>query len=141
MEEIKKVYRARFKPLENPATWSDQGKIPNPHLRRVSKRSPKITRFLNKMDIRDMRGPRHCRLYRGQGHSRSRCPQRVGSIASSGAHNSYGFRHLFTSCIGVYLLVLLRVGSILKLYPLLCTSKAWTLLAPSAPSISSVAAT
>ncbi|XP_025611641.1 uncharacterized protein [Arachis hypogaea] len=91
MEEIKKVYRARFKPLGNPATWPVyQGPrhIPNPHLKRVSKGRPKITRFLNEMDMRDMRGPRHCRLCGGQGHSRSRCPQRPGSSASGGAHNS-----------------------------------------------------
>ncbi|XP_015939634.1 uncharacterized protein LOC107465153 [Arachis duranensis] len=91
MEEIKKVYRARFKPLGNPATWPVyQGPrhIPNPHLKRVSKGRPKITRFLNEMDMRDMRGPRRCRLCGGQGHSRSRCPQRPGSSASGGAHNS-----------------------------------------------------
>ncbi|XP_057747614.1 uncharacterized protein LOC130966807 [Arachis stenosperma] len=91
MEEIKKVYRARFKPLGNPATWPVyQGPrhMPNPHLKRVSKGRPKITRFLNEMDMRDMRGPRRCRLCGGQGHSRSRCPHRAGSSASGGAHNS-----------------------------------------------------
>ncbi|RYQ91723.1 hypothetical protein Ahy_B09g097724 [Arachis hypogaea] len=91
MEEIKKVYRVRFKPLGNPATWPVyQGPrhIANPHLKRVSKGRPKITRFLNEMDMRDMRGPRRCRLCGGQGHSRSRCPHRAGSSASGGAHNS-----------------------------------------------------
>ncbi|XP_057734837.1 uncharacterized protein LOC130950350 [Arachis stenosperma] len=91
MEEIKKVYRARFKPLGNPTTWPVyQGPrhIPNPHLKRVSKGRPKIIRFLNEMDMRDMRGPRRCGLCGGQGHSRSRCPQHPGSSASGGAHNS-----------------------------------------------------
>ncbi|XP_072062169.1 uncharacterized protein [Arachis hypogaea] len=91
MEEIKKVYRARFKPLGNPATWPMyQGPrhIPNPHLKQVSKGRPKITRFLNEMDMRDLRGPRRCRLCGVQGHSRSRCPHRAGSSASGGAHNS-----------------------------------------------------
>ncbi|RYR36057.1 hypothetical protein Ahy_A10g051113 [Arachis hypogaea] len=40
---------------------------------------PKLTRYLNEMDSRDMRGPRICRLCGAQGHSRSRCPQRAGS--------------------------------------------------------------
>ncbi|RYR18617.1 hypothetical protein Ahy_B03g063237 [Arachis hypogaea] len=85
------VYRARFKPLGNPTTWPVyQGPrhIPNPHLKRVSKGRTKITRFLNEMDMRDMCGPRRCRLCGGQGHSRSRCPHRAGSSASGGAHNS-----------------------------------------------------
>ncbi|RYR28239.1 hypothetical protein Ahy_B01g052356 [Arachis hypogaea] len=85
MDENKKVYRVWFKPLGNPTTWPMyQGPrhIPNPHLKRVSKGRPKITRFLNKMDMRDMRGPRRCRLCGGKSHSRSRCPHRAGSSAS-----------------------------------------------------------
>ncbi|RYR20313.1 hypothetical protein Ahy_B03g065423 [Arachis hypogaea] len=88
MDEIRKVYRARFKPLGNPATWPVyQGPrhIPNPHLKRVSKGRPKITRFLNEMGMRDMRGPRHCRLCGGEGHSRSRCPHRAGPSAGGSA--------------------------------------------------------
>ncbi|XP_015963422.1 uncharacterized protein LOC107487318 [Arachis duranensis] len=88
MDEIRKVYRARFKPLGNPATWPVyQGPrhIPNPHLKRVSKGRPKITRFLNEMDMRDMRGPRRCRLCGGEGHSRSRCPHRAGPSAGGSA--------------------------------------------------------
>ncbi|XP_025685424.1 uncharacterized protein [Arachis hypogaea] len=88
MDEIRKVYRARFKPLGNPTTWPlYQGPrhIPNPHLKRVSKGRPKITRFLNEMDMRDMRGPRRCRLCGGEGHSRSRCPHRAGPSAGGSA--------------------------------------------------------
>ncbi|XP_057734760.1 uncharacterized protein LOC130950259 [Arachis stenosperma] len=51
----------------------------------VSKGRPKITRFLNEMDMRDMRGHRRCRLCGGEGHSRSRCPHRVGSSAGGSA--------------------------------------------------------
>ncbi|RYQ92446.1 hypothetical protein Ahy_B09g098676 [Arachis hypogaea] len=85
MNEIKKVYRAQFKPLGNPATWPvylGPRHIPNP---RVSKRRPEITRFLNEMDMHDMRGPRRCRLCAGKGHSRSRCPHRAGSSAGGSA--------------------------------------------------------
>ncbi|RYR37088.1 hypothetical protein Ahy_A09g042012 [Arachis hypogaea] len=80
--------RARFKPLGNPATWPVyQGPrhIPNQHLKQVSKGRPKITRFLNEMDMRDMRGPRRCRVCGGEGHSRSRCPHRAGSSVGGSA--------------------------------------------------------
>nr|XP_029150059.1 uncharacterized protein LOC114925614 [Arachis hypogaea] len=52
--------------------------VANPALRRTSKGSPKLTRYLNEMDSRDMRGLRICRLCGAQGHSRNRCPQRAG---------------------------------------------------------------
>ncbi|XP_025665054.1 uncharacterized protein [Arachis hypogaea] len=90
MAEIRKVYRTRFRPLGNPTTWPVyQGPrlIPNPHLRRVAKGRPKKTRFLNEMDMRDLRGPRRCRLCGGEGHSRSRCPHRGGASASGSAPN------------------------------------------------------
>ncbi|RYR47380.1 hypothetical protein Ahy_A07g033310 [Arachis hypogaea] len=80
--------RARFKPLGNPATWPVyQGPrhIPNPHLKRVSKGRPKITCFLNEMDMRDMRGPRCYRICGGEGHSRSRCSHCAGSSAGGSA--------------------------------------------------------
>ncbi|XP_052111630.1 uncharacterized protein LOC127743007 [Arachis duranensis] len=60
MDEIRKVYRARFRPLKNSTTWSVVERprmIPNPNLRRVCKDRPKITRFLNEMDMREMRAP------------------------------------------------------------------------------------
>ncbi|KAL4286310.1 hypothetical protein AHAS_Ahas19G0073400 [Arachis hypogaea] len=53
--------------------------LTNPTLRRRSKGHPKLTRYLNEMDSRNMRGSRICRLCGAQGHSRSRCPQRAGA--------------------------------------------------------------
>ncbi|RYR58634.1 hypothetical protein Ahy_A05g024494 [Arachis hypogaea] len=90
MAEIRKVYRTRFRPLENPTTWPVyQGSrlVPNPHLRRVAKGRPKKIRLWNEMDVRDLRGPRHCRLCGGEGHNRSRCPHHGGASASSSAPN------------------------------------------------------
>ncbi|XP_029153316.1 uncharacterized protein [Arachis hypogaea] len=55
---------------------------------RVSKGRPKITRFLNEMDMRDMHGPRCCRLCGGEGHNRSRCPHRAGPSAGGSAPTS-----------------------------------------------------
>ncbi|RYR16366.1 uncharacterized protein [Arachis hypogaea] len=84
MDEIRKVYRARFKPLGNPTTWPVYGgprMIPNPSFKRVTKGLSKQTRFLNEMDTRSMRGPRRCRLCCVEGHSRSRCPQHAGFSA------------------------------------------------------------
>ncbi|RYR68857.1 hypothetical protein Ahy_A03g015346 [Arachis hypogaea] len=49
MAEIRKVYRTRFRPLENPTTWPVyQGPrlVPNPHLRRVAKGRPKKNTLL-----------------------------------------------------------------------------------------------
>ncbi|XP_057745636.1 uncharacterized protein LOC130963549 [Arachis stenosperma] len=81
MTEIRKVYRFEFTPLGDAETWPDyEGPtlVANPAMRRTSKGRPKLTRYLNEMDSRDMRGPRICRLCGAQGHSRSRCPQRPG---------------------------------------------------------------
>ncbi|RYR27764.1 hypothetical protein Ahy_B01g051812 [Arachis hypogaea] len=89
--EVRKVCRARFRPLENPTTWSvveGPRMIPNPSLRRVWKGRPKITRFLNEMDIREMRAPRRCRLCGAEGHNCSRCPYRGGSSAWGNVLNS-----------------------------------------------------
>ncbi|XP_057763557.1 uncharacterized protein LOC130984130 [Arachis stenosperma] len=81
MTEVRKVYRFEFTSLGDPETWpAYEGStlVANPALRRTSKGRPKLTRYLNEMDSRDMRGPRICRLCGAQGHSRSRCPQRAG---------------------------------------------------------------
>ncbi|RYR50355.1 hypothetical protein Ahy_A07g036947 [Arachis hypogaea] len=89
--EIQKVYKTQFRPLENPTIWPlHQGPrvVPNPHLKRVAKGRPKKIRFLNEMDIRDLRGPRRCRLCSGEGHSRSRYPRRGDASASGSAPNS-----------------------------------------------------
>ncbi|XP_029149734.1 uncharacterized protein [Arachis hypogaea] len=78
MTEVRKVYRFEFTPLGDPETWpayEGPTMVANPALRRTSKGRPKLTRYLNEMDSRDMRGPRICRLCGAQVHSRSRCPQ------------------------------------------------------------------
>ncbi|RYR16542.1 hypothetical protein Ahy_B04g073588 [Arachis hypogaea] len=87
------IFRSQplLRPLGNPTTWLvHQGPrlVPNPHLKRVAKGHPKKTRFLNEMDIRDLRGPRHCRLCGGEDHSRSRCPRCGETSASGSAPNS-----------------------------------------------------
>ncbi|XP_015935093.1 uncharacterized protein LOC107461142 [Arachis duranensis] len=60
MDQVRRVYRARFRPLGNPTTWPAYNGprfIPNPFLRRVTKGRPKMTRFLNEMDTRMLRRP------------------------------------------------------------------------------------
>ncbi|RYR74929.1 hypothetical protein Ahy_A02g009637 [Arachis hypogaea] len=83
--EIRKVYRSEFTLLGDPETWpAYEGPtlVAIPALRRTLKGRPKLTRYLNGMDSRDMRGPRICRFCSAQGHSRSRCPQRPGPSAA-----------------------------------------------------------
>ncbi|RYR78164.1 hypothetical protein Ahy_A01g002899 [Arachis hypogaea] len=90
MGEIRKVYRTQFRPLGNPTTWYVyQGPrlVPYPHLKRVAKCRPKKTRFLNEMDVCDLRGPTRCRLCGGEGHSRSKCLHHGGASASGSAPN------------------------------------------------------
>ncbi|RYR39803.1 hypothetical protein Ahy_A09g045402 [Arachis hypogaea] len=89
--EICKVYRTRCRPLENPTTWHVHQKprlVSNSHLKRVTKGRPKKTHFLNEMNIRDLRGPRCCRLCGGEDHNQSRCPHRGGASANRTARNS-----------------------------------------------------
>ncbi|XP_025627850.1 uncharacterized protein [Arachis hypogaea] len=84
--QVHKVYRFEFTPLGDPDTWpAYEGPtlVTNPVQRQTSKGRPKLTRYLNEMDSRDMRGPRICRLCGAQGHSRSRCPQRAGPSGAS----------------------------------------------------------
>ncbi|RYR51317.1 hypothetical protein Ahy_A06g026335 [Arachis hypogaea] len=84
MDQIRRVYRARFRPLGNPATWpAYHGPrfVGNPFLRRVAKGRPKMTRFLNEMDTRMLRRPRRCKQCGTEGHSRSRCHQSSGPNA------------------------------------------------------------
>ncbi|RYR74102.1 hypothetical protein Ahy_A02g008722 [Arachis hypogaea] len=84
MDSVRRVYRARFRPLGNPTTWpAYRGPrfVGNPFLRRVAKGRPKMTRFLNEMDTRMLRGPRRCKQCGAEGHSRSRCRQRGGPSA------------------------------------------------------------
>ncbi|RYR55311.1 hypothetical protein Ahy_A06g030551 [Arachis hypogaea] len=82
MDQVRRVYRARFMPLGNPITWPAYNGprfIPNPYLRRVTKGRPRMTRFLNEMDTRMLHRPRRCTLCGAEGHSRSRCRQSAGS--------------------------------------------------------------
>ncbi|XP_025625200.1 uncharacterized protein [Arachis hypogaea] len=81
MDQVRRVYRARFQPLGNPTTWpvySGPRFVPNPNLRRVMKGRPRMTRFLNEMDTRMLRAPRRCRQCGAEGHSRSRCRRSAG---------------------------------------------------------------
>ncbi|RYR69643.1 hypothetical protein Ahy_A03g016195 [Arachis hypogaea] len=64
MDQIRRVYTARFRPLGNPTTWpvyNGPRFVGNPFLRRVAKGRPKMTRFLNEMDTRMLRAPRRCK--------------------------------------------------------------------------------
>ncbi|RYQ96782.1 hypothetical protein Ahy_B08g092656 [Arachis hypogaea] len=74
MDQVQRVYRARFRPLGNPTTWPAYNGprfMPNPFLRRVAKGRPRMTHFLNEMDTRILRQPRQCRLCGAEGHNRS----------------------------------------------------------------------
>ncbi|RYR68730.1 hypothetical protein Ahy_A03g015210 [Arachis hypogaea] len=84
MDQIRRVYRARFRPLGNPTMWpvyNGSRFVGNPFLRRVAKGRPKMTRFLNEMDTRMLRASRRCKQCGAEGHSRSRCCQRGGASA------------------------------------------------------------
>ncbi|XP_057723926.1 uncharacterized protein LOC130939878 [Arachis stenosperma] len=84
MDQVRRVYRAWFRPLENPATWpAYHGPrfVGNPFLRRVAKGRPKMTRFLNEMDTRMLCRPRRCKQCSAEGQSRSRCCQGGGPSA------------------------------------------------------------
>ncbi|RYR28729.1 hypothetical protein Ahy_B01g052891 [Arachis hypogaea] len=88
MEQIWRVYRARFRPLGNPTTWPAYNGprfILNPYLRRVTKSRLRMTRFLNEMDTRMLHRPRRCRLCEAEGHSRSKCRQSAGANANKDA--------------------------------------------------------
>ncbi|RYR33103.1 hypothetical protein Ahy_A10g047676 [Arachis hypogaea] len=81
MDRVRRVYRARFRPLGNPTTWpvySGPRFVPNPNLRRVTKGRLRMTRLLNEMDTRILRAPRRCRQCGAEGHSRSRCRRSAG---------------------------------------------------------------
>ncbi|XP_057760419.1 uncharacterized protein LOC130980792 [Arachis stenosperma] len=81
MDQVRRVYRARFRPLGNPTMWpvySGPRFVPNPNMRRVNKGRPRMTRFLNEMDTRMLRAPRRCRQCGAEGHSRSRCRRSSG---------------------------------------------------------------
>ncbi|RYQ89450.1 hypothetical protein Ahy_B09g096091 isoform N [Arachis hypogaea] len=88
MDQVRRVYRARFRPLGNPSTWpayTGPRFVPNPFLRRVTKGRPRMTRFLNEMDTRMLRPPRRCRQCGAEGHSRSRCRRSAGAPADHNA--------------------------------------------------------
>ncbi|RYR33596.1 hypothetical protein Ahy_A10g048203 [Arachis hypogaea] len=77
MDQVRRVYRARFRPLKNPATWPayhGPRLVGNPFLRRVAKDRPKMTRFLNEMDTHMLCRPRRCKQCGAKGHSRKWSP-------------------------------------------------------------------
>ncbi|RYR72797.1 hypothetical protein Ahy_A02g007007 [Arachis hypogaea] len=74
MDQLRRVYRVRFRPLGNLTTWPayyGPRFVPNMYLRRVN--------FLNEMDTRMLRGPRRCRQCGVEGHSCSRCRRSAGA--------------------------------------------------------------
>ncbi|XP_072066962.1 uncharacterized protein [Arachis hypogaea] len=88
MDQVRRVYRARFRPLGNPTTWPAYNGprfVPNLFLRRVTKGRPRMTRFLNEMDTRILRRPRRCRQCGAKRHSHSRCRQTAGANADRDA--------------------------------------------------------
>ncbi|XP_029154509.1 uncharacterized protein [Arachis hypogaea] len=88
MDQVRWVYRARFRPLGNPTTWPAYNRlrfVPNPYLRRVTKGRPRMMRFLNEMDTRILRRPRRYRQCGVEGHSRSRYRQSVGASGGDNA--------------------------------------------------------
>ncbi|XP_072054437.1 uncharacterized protein [Arachis hypogaea] len=88
MDQVRQVYRARFRSLGNPTTWPAYNGpwfVPNSYLTRVTKGRPKMTRLLNEMDTRMLRRPRHCRLCGVEGHSHNRCRQSAGANADRDA--------------------------------------------------------
>ncbi|XP_057755421.1 uncharacterized protein LOC130974567 [Arachis stenosperma] len=92
MDQVRRIYRARFRPLGNPTTWPAYNGtrfVPNLYLRRVTKGRPRMTRFLNEMDTRMLRRPRRCRQFGAKGHSHSRCRQAVGASADNNAQYNY----------------------------------------------------
>ncbi|RYR03295.1 hypothetical protein Ahy_B06g082168 [Arachis hypogaea] len=81
MTEVCEVYRIEFIPLDDLETWPaypGPKLVANPTFRRISKGRPKLTRYPNEMDSREMCGPRICHVYGRRGYSRSRHPQRAG---------------------------------------------------------------
>ncbi|RYR76287.1 hypothetical protein Ahy_A01g000895 [Arachis hypogaea] len=88
MDQVRRVYRARFRPLGNPTIWPAYNGprfVQNPYLRRVTKGRPRMTRFLNEMDTRMLRRPRRCRQCGVEGHIRCRCRQTVGASGGDNA--------------------------------------------------------
>ncbi|RYR78592.1 hypothetical protein Ahy_A01g003431 [Arachis hypogaea] len=81
MTDIRKVYNIDFVPLGDLQTcrsYSGLTLVAYLTLRRMSKGRPKLTRYLNEMDSRQMYGLRIYCLCGRQGHSHSRCPQHAG---------------------------------------------------------------
>ncbi|RYR19012.1 hypothetical protein Ahy_B03g063664 [Arachis hypogaea] len=78
ISEICKVYRGKFVSMGDPSTWAryEGAKvIANWTLRRTTKGRPKSTRYLNEMDLRDMRDPCQSTICGREIYSRIRCPQ------------------------------------------------------------------
>ncbi|XP_072073762.1 uncharacterized protein [Arachis hypogaea] len=88
MDQVRRVYRVRFRPLGNPTTWPSYNGprfVPNLYLRHVTKDHPRMMYFLNEMDTRMLRRPRRCRQCGVEGHSRRRCCQEGGPSADNNA--------------------------------------------------------
>ncbi|RYR61428.1 hypothetical protein Ahy_A04g018603 [Arachis hypogaea] len=63
MSEIRKIYTIEFVLLDDTEIWPDYPgltMVANPALRQMSKGRPKSTRYLNEMNVWEMRGPWVC---------------------------------------------------------------------------------
>ncbi|XP_027348162.1 uncharacterized protein LOC113859642 [Abrus precatorius] len=77
INKVCKVYKKEFAVIGNENTWRryrGPKLCPNPSLKRTGKGRPKSTRFLNQMDMHEMRRPKRCSLCRAGNHSRQECP-------------------------------------------------------------------
>ena len=85
IDEVSKMHKYEFGVVGSKSmrhSYISPKLYPDLTLKRTVKGRPKSTRFLNEMDMREMRGSRCCGLYRDEGHSRSRClnlPRQVRS--------------------------------------------------------------
>ena len=69
MDKICKVYEQEFGVVRHESTWQPYNGLrihPNPQLKRTEKDWLRSIRFLNEMDMTDMRGPKHCGLCQGE---------------------------------------------------------------------------
>ncbi|XP_027368864.1 uncharacterized protein LOC113874849 [Abrus precatorius] len=81
INEVCNVYKKEFGIVGNESRWCKyRGPklCPNPALKCTLIGRLKSTCFLNAMDMRPMRCPPRCSLYRGENHSRNRCPNAAG---------------------------------------------------------------
>ena len=73
MDSICKVYKQEFGVVGHESTWppySGPRIHPKVQLKRIEKDRPRLTRFLNEMDMIEIQRLKYCDLCRDEGHSR-----------------------------------------------------------------------